>query len=508
MDRGAGGDQRGPVAGGDQRNLVAGGDQRNLVAGGDQRNLVVYAGGDWVAPATDQRIAVENPTTEEVVAEVPAGAAADIDRAVMAARQAFPAWAGLSRAQRADHLAALHEGLAARRDEMARTITTEMGAPASLAESVQVGLPLRVLRSYVDLLRTDEEPERVGNSLIVQEPVGVVGAITPWNYPLHQAIAKIAAALAAGCTVVHKPSEVAPLSAYLLAQIAHDAGLPAGVYNMVTGYGPVAGEALVSHPEVDMVSFTGSTQAGRRVGALAAETVKRVALELGGKSANVVLDDADLTAAVKVGVANCLLNSGQTCTAWTRLLVPADRQSDALELAVAAATKYRPGDPTDPATRLGPLVSAAQRDRVHTYIARGVAEGARLVVDGRNGQPERGYFVGPTIFADVDPDATIAQEEIFGPVLSIIAYADEDAAVHIANGTVYGLAGAVWSADTDRAVAFARRLRTGQVDINGGSFNHLAPIGGYKQSGHGRELGTHGLAEFRETKSLQLPQDR
>jgi aldehyde dehydrogenase (NAD+) len=319
-------------------------------------------------------------------------------------------------------------------------------------------------------------------------------------------MAKVAAALAAGCTVVHKPSELAPLSAYLLAEIAEEAGLPAGVYNLVPGLGPVAGEALATHPDVDMVSFTGSTRAGRRVGALAADTVKRVALELGGKSANVALPDADLTAAVKVGVANCLLNAGQTCNAWTRLLVPADRLDEALGIAVAAAAKYVPADPTDPATRLGPLVSGTQRERVRGYIVRGEAEGARLVVDGRDKVPDRGYYLGPTIFDAVAPEATIAREEIFGPVLAVISYEDEPDALRIANDTEYGLAGAVWSTDVDRAIAFARRLRTGQVDINGGAFNHLAPFGGVKRSGNGgRELGAHGLAEFRTTKSLQFP---
>jgi aldehyde dehydrogenase (NAD+) len=468
----------------------------------------IYTGGAWVPPAAGGLIDVENPATETVVARVAEATAPDVDRAVRDARAAFPDWSNRSRSERAEYLAALHDGLSARAEEMAATITTEMGAPAAIAGRVQVGVPLRILASYRDLLRGDEAPERVGNSLIVREPVGVVGAITPWNYPLNQAMAKIAAALAAGCTVVHKPSEVAPLSAYLWAQIAHDAGLPAGVYNLVPGYGPVAGEALVTHPEVDMVSFTGSTRAGARVGALAAEQVKRVALELGGKSANVILDDADLVAAVKVGVANCLLNAGQTCTAWTRMLVPRSRQDEAVELAVAAASKYRAGDPTDPATRLGPLVSAVQRDRVRGYIATGVAEGARLVLDGRPGQPEPGYYLGPTIFADVAPEATIAQEEIFGPVLSIIPYDDEDEAVRIANNTQYGLAGAVWSADTDRAAAVARRMRTGQVDINGGPYNHLAPFGGYRRSGIGRELGAHGYHEFCEIKSLQFPVDR
>jgi len=466
----------------------------------------LYIGGAWVAPATTERIPVENPATEEIVAEVPAGAPADVERAVVAARGALDEWAGLDQDRRADHLAALHAALSDRGEELARAITTEMGAPAAQAAAIQVALPLRVLQSYVDLLRAGEPEERVGNSLIVAEPIGVVGAITPWNYPLHQAMNKVAAALAAGCTVVHKPSEVAPLSAYLLAQAVHDTGLPPGVYNLVPGYGPVAGEALAAHPDVDMVSFTGSTRAGRRVGALAADAVKRVALELGGKSANVALTDADLTAAVKVGVANCLLNAGQTCNAWTRLLVPAGRHDEAVDIAVAAAAKYVPGDPTDPATRLGPLVSAAQRERVHGYIARGEAEGARLVLDGRDGVPAPGHFVGPTIFAAVAPEATIAREEIFGPVLAVMAYEDEDEAVRIANGTEYGLAAAVWSADVDRAAAFARRLRAGQVDINGGPFNHLAPFGGVKSSGNGsRELGAHGLAEFRTTKSLQFP---
>jgi len=475
-----------------------------------------FVGGRWLAAAGDGRIPVENPATEEVVAHVPEGGPADVDRAVVAARAAWPMWAGLSRDERAAHLRRIHEILTERRDEMAATITTEMGAPARIAGPIQVDLPLRVLESYVDMLGKADEPERTGNSLVLREPVGVVGAITPWNYPLHQAMAKIAAALAAGCTVVHKPSEVAPLSAYRFAEVAEQAGLPAGVYNLVTGFGELAsrpasrvgagaGEALAAHPGVDMISFTGSTRAGRRVAELAARTVKRVTLELGGKSANLALPDADLAAAVKVGVANCLLNSGQTCTAWTRLLVHRARQDEAVDLAREAARRYAPGDPTDPQTRLGPLVSAPQRERVLGFIERGTAEGARLILDGRVDLPERGHFVGPTVFADVAPDAAIAQEEIFGPVLSIIPYEDEDEAVAIANGTPYGLAGAVWSADPEHAQAVARRLRAGQIDINGGAFNPLAPFGGFGQSGYGRELGEHGFEEFRTTKSLQLP---
>jgi len=466
----------------------------------------LFIGGTWPAPSGPDRLTVVNPTTEQELATVPAGTPADVDRAVAAARAAFPPWAATPPAERAAVLGRLADGLAARAEAVAALIATEVGSPLGFARSVQAGLPPTVLRSYAELLPAHPFEERIGNSLVVREPVGVVGAITPWNYPLHQVVAKVAAAVAAGCTVVLKPSEVAPLSAYVLAEVAAEAGLPAGVLNVVPGTGPVVGEAIAAHPDVDMVSFTGSTRAGRRVSEVAAGTVKRVALELGGKSANVVLDDADLPTAVKVGLANCFINGGQTCTAWTRMLVPAARHDEAVELAVAGTEKYTVGDPFAAGTRIGPMVTAAQRDRVRGYIERGVAEGATLATGGSEPPDglDRGWFVRPTVFAGVRPDATVAQEEIFGPVLSVIPYADEDEAVEIANGTPYGLAGAVWSADQDRAVAVARRMRTGQVDVNGGRFNPLAPFGGYKQSGTGRELGRYGLEEFLEVKSLQL----
>jgi len=340
----------------------------------------------------------------------------------------------------------------------------------------------------------------------VRDPVGVAACITPWNYPLHQVIAKVAPALAAGCTVVLKPSEIAPLSAFILADIVHASGLPAGVFNLVSGFGNPVGEALASHPEVDMISFTGSTRAGRRVSELAAATVKRVALELGGKSAAVILDDAELSAAVKGTVGACFINSGQTCTAHTRMLVPEQLYDQAAALAVEIASSYLPGDPSDEQTRLGPLVSETQQKRVQDYIRRGIDEGA-VLLSGGGGMPDalqRGYYVRPTIFGRVTADMTIAQEEIFGPVLSIMTYRDEDDAIRIANDTRYGLAGAVWSGDQQRAERVARRIRAGQIDINGGAFNPLAPFGGYKQSGHGRELGKYGLEEYLEVKSLQF----
>ncbi|MEU1840637.1 aldehyde dehydrogenase family protein [Micromonospora chersina] len=464
----------------------------------------LHVAGDWVDPADGGTIPVENPATGEIIGQVPAGTPADVDRAVAAARAAFPGWAATAPADRAAHLDRLHAALAARADEIARTVALELGTPLKLATRVQAGLPLTVLRSMVDLAARPPAEETIGNSLVVREPVGVVGAITPWNYPLHQVVAKVAPALAAGCTVVLKPSELTPLTAYLLFDAVTEAGLPPGVVNLVPGTGPVVGEALAAHPDVDLVSFTGSTATGRRIAHLAADRIARVALELGGKSANVILADADLPTAVKVGVGNALLNSGQTCTAWTRMLVHRDRYAEALDLVAAAVAGYRPGDPFDAATRLGPLVSAAQAERVRGHVDRALADGARLVAGGPDAPlPPRGHFVAPTVFADVHPGSALAQEEVFGPVLAVIPFADTDEAVAIANNSRYGLAGAVWSADEEAALVVARRLRTGQVDVNGGAFNPLAPFGGYKQSGLGRELGGYGVEEFTELKAIQ-----
>jgi betaine-aldehyde dehydrogenase len=466
----------------------------------------LYIGGAWVAPHGTGSIDVQSASTEDVIARIPAGDETDVDAAVRAARAAFEPWSQTAPAERAGFLQKIHEGMKARGDEIGRTIAAEVGMPLKLATRIQAGSPTFTFSMYARLLGTFQWEERVGNSLVTREPVGVVACITPWNYPLHQIAAKVAAALAAGCTVVLKPSEVAPLNAFILAEIIHDAGLPKGVFNLVTGFGPVVGEAMARHPDVDMVSFTGSTRAGKRVSEVAAATVKRVSLELGGKSAAIVLDDADLAGAVKGVLSACFLNSGQTCSAHTRMLVSESHYAEAARLAAEEAAKFTVGDPFGDTAKLGPLVSAAQRERVQGYIRKGIEEGAELLAGGPDAPEglEKGYYVKPTVFGRVDPKSTIAQEEIFGPVLSIITYRDEDEAVRIANDTPYGLAGGVWSKDEARALRVARRLRTGQVDINGGPFNMLAPFGGFKQSGHGRELGRFGLEEFLEYKSLQL----
>ncbi|MCF3963009.1 aldehyde dehydrogenase family protein [Streptomyces fuscigenes] len=464
----------------------------------------MYIGGQWRPAAAADTIAVVNPADERIIAEVPAGTAPDVDAAVGAAREALPGWAATPPAARAAFLGALHDAMARRGEEIARTVVAELGAPARFARQVQTRAPIAALAAYAELAAAHPFEERIANSTVLHEPVGVVAAITPWNYPVSMIVGKVAPALAAGCTLVLKPAEDTPLSAQLFGECAQAAGLPPGVVNVVTGHGRVAGEALARHEGVDHVSFTGSTSVGRHIGALAGGAVKSVSLELGGKSANVILPGADLGRAVAAGVGHVMANSGQTCYAWTRMLVHAAHYEEAVELARRELGAYRVGDPAADGTRVGPVVSARQRDRVRGYIARGVEEGARLVAGGTEPPRPTGYFVAPTLFADVTTDMTIAQEEIFGPVLSVLRYEDEEDAVRIANDTVYGLHGGVWASTEKEAVAFARRMDTGRVDINGGAFNTLAPFGGWKQSGVGREMGTYGLRAYLQTKSLQL----
>lgn len=466
----------------------------------------IYLDGRWQSVAGTERIQVINPFTEVSIGSVPQCDPTEVDAAVGAARTAFISWSASTVDQRCALLEKLHQGLLARSDEIARLITSEVGMPLRMSQRLQLSLPLSTLSLTIGLLRGFVFEKPLANSVIVREPIGVVACITPWNYPLHQVMSKVAPALAAGCTVVLKPSEVAPFSAFVLAEEIAAAGFPAGVFNLVTGYGAVVGEQLVGHPEVDMVSFTGSTAAGKRISEIAARTVKRVSLELGGKSASVILDDADLASAVKTTVNTCFLNAGQTCTALSRMLVPQALYEEAGALAVAAARSFAVGDPMEEKTKLGPLTTAAQRERVIGYIRKGVESGALLLTGGPD-KPvgaARGFFVQPTIFGKVDPQSVIAQEEIFGPVLCIIAYGSDEEAVAIANGTVYGLAAAVWSASDERARGIAKRLHAGQVDINGGAFNPSAPFGGYKQSGNGRELGREGLEEFMEIKAMQF----
>lgn len=465
----------------------------------------IYIGGAWVRPMREATpLAVVNPANAQAIARVPACSGEDVATAVAAARAALTAWSALAPAQRAAYLQQIAQGLKARADELARLITSEVGTPIKQCGRLQVAGPLYAWGQYARLAAEFAFESQVGHSLVVREPVGVVAAITPWNYPLHQVTCKVAPALAAGCTVVLKPAETAPLSALLLAEVIHAAGLPPGVFNLVTGDGPGVGEALVTHSQVDMVSFTGSTAAGKRIAALCAPSVKRLALELGGKSAAVVLDDADFAAAAKGVVAACFQNAGQTCSAHTRMLVPASAYAQIKPLVAAAAASYVAGDPMDEATRLGPIANQRQLERVRAAIAQGQASGAELVAGG-GPLPAGGFFVAPTVFGQVDPASPLAREEIFGPVLSIISYRDEAHAVALANDSDYGLAGGVWSADVQRAVRVARQMRTGQVDINGAPFNIQAPFGGHKQSGLGRENGVYGMEEFLELKSIQMP---
>ena len=465
-----------------------------------------YINGAWVAPVGTGTLDATCASTEEVVTRIPEGVKEDADRAVAAARAAFASWSQTPAAVRSEYLEKIAAGMEARRNDVALAIATEVGMPLKMANLIQANQPIVAAKNYAEIVKTYEFEETVGNSLVVREAIGVVAAITPWNFPVNQIMLKVAPALAAGCTVVLKPSEVAPTTAFIIAEVIHEAGLPAGVFNLVTGFGPVVGEALAAHPEVDMVSFTGSTRAGRRVAEVAAGTIKRVALELGGKSPHVILEDADLEKAVKAGVNECYLNSGQACIAPSRMIVPQSKYEDAVRIAKEVAEGFTVGDPINGNVKLGPVISAVQRERIRGLIKQGMAEGARLVTGGPEAPEglDKGFYVKPTVFADVSNDMTIAREEIFGPVLAIIPCKDEDDAVRIANDTIYGLGGNVWAGSKEKAVEVAKKIRTGQISINGGRYNPMAPFGGYKQSGLGREAGKFGLEEFLEVKSLQL----
>jgi aldehyde dehydrogenase (NAD+) len=463
-----------------------------------------YYGGAWQASGSPDTVAVISSATEAEFARVPRGTADDVDKAVKAARLGFETWSRVPVEDRAQWLEKLATAMKTRVPQLAEAISHEVGTSLGYATKVQVEFPIMMIGMNAKFLREAKLEEELGNSLVIKEPIGVVGCITPWNYPLHQIVCKIAPALAAGCTVVLKPAEMAPISAFVLADAAHEIGLPAGVLNIVSGSGRIVGEAIVAHPDVDMVSFTGSLQAGRRIAAVAGDGIKKVCLELGGKSAFVVLDDAPFDKAIAAGVNNCMQNSGQTCSAWTRMLVPRARHDEAVELAKAQLAKLTLGDPFDKNTRLGPLASAGQRDSVLGFIEQGKKEGATLVAGGgRPSEPAKGFYVEPTIFANVDNKMAIAQEEIFGPVLAIIPYDSEAEAIAMANDSPYGLSGGVWAGTPERALGVARQLRTGQVDINGGRFNALAPFGGYKKSGIGREIGPLALEEFFQLKSIQ-----
>ena len=466
----------------------------------------LYINGKWVQPMGTGSIDVINPATEEIIGKIPVGSADDVDKAASAARIAFDSWAKSSIEERINILNALSNALKEKGESIAQTITAEVGTPIGYSRVAMVGTPRVVSRSYAKILENFDWEEKVRNSIICKEPIGVCAFITPWNFPLHQIIGKVAPAIAAGCTMILKPSKEAPLSAFILADILHEIGLPPGVFNLVSGHGSEIGNYMSSHPEVDMVSFTGSTGAGVSVSEAAATTVKRVTLELGGKSANVALDDADPILVAKKAIGACHQNSGQTCSALTRLIIPESMSDEVYEIIAKKNNSYTVGDPLEENTRCGPMVSLRQQKSVSTYIQSGISEGATLVSGGL-GMPEgisKGFYVKPTIFANVSPDMKIWKEEIFGPVLVITTYKSEEEALTLANDSIYGLSGGVWSKDEERAIRFAKEMRTGQVSVNGGAFNVSAPFGGYKLSGNGRELGTHGLNEFLEIKSIQL----
>jgi aldehyde dehydrogenase (NAD+) len=463
-----------------------------------------YIDGEWATPADASIHDIINPATEQSIGKVAYGAAGDVDRAAAAARAAFAEFSRWTVPQRLDLLKGIVDVYKTRWNDIADAITAEMGAPAAFSQRAQTGSGLGHLRAAMTALQEMEAEETVGSSRVIREPIGVCGLITPWNWPINQIVCKVAPALAAGCTVVLKPSEIAPVSATLFTEVLHEAGVPAGVFNLVHGDGPGVGAALSAHPDIDMVSFTGSTRAGVLVAKAAADTVKRVAQELGGKSANIILGSAPLQEAVAHGVHSMFHNSGQSCNAPSRMLIPEQRYEEAVAIAAGVASEIHPGDPTDPASHIGPVISQAQYDKIQGLIESGVAQGAKIVAGGP-GKPEgleTGYYVRPTVFRDVRNDMTIAREEIFGPVLCMMPYADLEEAVAVANDSVYGLSGYVWGATAEEALAVARRLRTGMVHLNGAPTDVLAPFGGYKQSGNGREWGKHGIEDFLETKAV------
>ena len=463
-----------------------------------------YINGEWVDPSSDETLEVVNPATEQPIGEIALGTAEDVDKAVAAAVAAFESFGQSTREERVELLEKIIAAYTARIDQVAQTISEEMGAPAGLAQAAQAPAGIGHFMTTLSVLKDFEFEEAMGSARVIKEPAGVCGFITPWNWPINQIACKVAPALAAGCTMVLKPSEVAPFNAVLFAEVLDDAGVPPGVFNLVNGDGPTVGVALASHPDIDMVSFTGSTRAGIEVARNAAPTVKRVAQELGGKSANIILDDANFEEAIARDVANMCMNSGQSCNAPTRMLVPNSKMDEAAAIAKNAAEQIKVGDPNDPATTIGPVVSAVQYERIQELIQKGIDEGARLETGG-TGRPDglnAGYYVKPTVFSHVTNDMSIAQQEIFGPVLSLIGYADDDDAVRIANDTIYGLSGYISSGDPERARQIARKIRTGNVHLNGAPVNNKAPFGGYKQSGNGREWGRYGFEEFLETKAI------
>ncbi|MGE0628509.1 MAG: aldehyde dehydrogenase family protein [Hyphomicrobiaceae bacterium] len=467
-------------------------------------SMKFYIDGSWVDPVVPNSHNVVNPATEEVAGTISLGSAADVDKAVAAARRAFTTYSQTGKDERIALMQRIIECYSKRYDEIAETITAEMGSPLSFSREVQTQTGISHFKQAIAVLKDYPMEGVLGDNIIVREPIGVCGLITPWNWPINQIVSKIAYAFAAGCTVVLKPSEISPLSAILLTEALHEAGVPKGVFNLVNGDGPTVGQAICEHPDVDMVSFTGSTRAGILVAQAAAKTVKRVSQELGGKSANIVLPDADLKEAVSWGVGRCFTNTGQSCQAPTRMFVPRDRLDEVLGIAKATAEKAKVGDPRAPETTMGPVVSKAQFEKVQRLIEQGVAEGATLVTGGP-GRPaglNRGYYVRPTVFANVTPEMSIAREEIFGPVLSVFSYGSVDEAIEQANATVYGLAGYVHGRDPKATRDVAARLRAGRIYINGAPSNNVAPFGGFKQSGNGREHGVFGFEEFLEVKAV------